>query len=160
MFFEQISIEGEPFIDGGMGRNNPINQVLEEAKLMFPGRHIDCIVSLGTGQAKTIQIPGKRERSLSHEVIKAMKNMAIDCEASAQDATRHFEHTPGVYRRFNVDQGMQDVGLEQWEKLDEVRSHTEQYMRMAEVNPTLKAAVAALYRSQMVEVDTEEDPIT
>src|SRR5882672_7382832 len=37
-FFKRIVIDGEPFVDGGMGRNNPINQVLEEAELMFPGR--------------------------------------------------------------------------------------------------------------------------
>jgi len=42
-FFERIVINGEPFIDGGMGRNNPISQVLEEAELMFPERHIACI---------------------------------------------------------------------------------------------------------------------
>src|SRR5882672_4330229 len=56
-FFARIFIHEEPFIDGGMARNNPIQQVLQEAELMFPHRHIACIVSIGTGQAETISIP-------------------------------------------------------------------------------------------------------
>ena len=56
-FFERIVINEEQFIDGGMGGNNPIHQVLQEAELMFPDRHIACIVSIGTGQAETISIP-------------------------------------------------------------------------------------------------------
>jgi len=35
-FFERIVVNGEPFIDGDVGSNNPIHQVLEEAELMFP----------------------------------------------------------------------------------------------------------------------------
>jgi len=66
--------------------------------------------------------------------------IATDCEESAEAAARHFEHTPGIYFRFNVDQGLQDVGLEQWDKLVEVRAHTGQYIRKADVNPRLRAA--------------------
>src|SRR5882724_8804853 len=51
-FFEQIDIDGESFVDGGIGRNNPINQVLQETELMFADRHISCIISIGAGQLK------------------------------------------------------------------------------------------------------------
>src|ERR1700690_2286849 len=54
-FFKRIRIgeKGleEEFVDGGLGCNNPIRQVLEEAEIAFgPGRRIACIVSIGTGQ--------------------------------------------------------------------------------------------------------------
>ena len=154
-FFERIYIDGEPFVDGGMGRNNPINQVLTETELMFPGQPVACIVSIGTGQAETISIPKPRwpqplfqwllpSSVLPLHLIDAMRQIATDCEESAQDAARRFQPTPGIYFRFNVNQGMQKVGLEQWEKLDEVRAHTRQYLQMAEVNPRLKASVAAI----------------
>jgi len=155
MFFEPILIDEEPFIDGGMGRNNPINQVLEEAELMFPHQDIACIVSIGAGQAQTISVPNPRlpqplfqwllpSNVLPLHVVDAMRKIATDCEESAQDAARRFEHTPGIYFRFNVDQGLQDIGLEQWDRLDEVRAHTQQYIRMADVNPRLTAAVVAI----------------
>jgi len=145
-FFERLVINEEPFIDGGMGGNNPIHHVFQEAQLMFPDRHIACIVSIGTGQAETISIPKPdwTQRAIPLDVVDAMRKIATDCEASAQDAAQRFEHTPGIYFRFNVDQGLQDVGLEQWDKLDEVRAHTGQYIQMVDVNPRLKDVVVAI----------------
>ena len=35
-FFKHIVIEGVPYVDGGMGCNNPVQQVLQEAELVFP----------------------------------------------------------------------------------------------------------------------------
>ena len=80
---------------------------------MFPDRHSACIVSIGTGQAETISIPKPDwiQRAIPLDVVDAMRKIATDCEASAQDAAQRFEHTPGIYFRFNVDQGLQDVGL-------------------------------------------------
>jgi len=151
-FFERIVINEEQFIDGGMGGNNPIHQVLQEAELMFPDRHIACIVSIGTGQAETISIPKPDwiQRAIPLDVIDAMRKIATDCEASAQDSARRFEHASGIYFRFNVDQGLQDVGLEQWDKLNEVRAHTGQYIQMVDVNPRLKAAVVSICGRQGV----------
>ena len=146
-FFEHIVIDGEPFVDGGMGCNNPVEQVLQEADLMFPHRHVACIISIGAGQAWTIGIP-KPGRKL--QVVNALRKIATDCEASAQIAARRFERTPGVYFRFTVEQGLQEVRLEQWERLDEVRAHTGQYIRMADVDQKLDAAVASICGRQMV----------
>ncbi len=47
----------ETFVDGTLGYNNPIEQVLEEAKLVFPGRKVACVVSIGTGIASAITFP-------------------------------------------------------------------------------------------------------
>jgi len=52
--------------------------------------------------------------------------------------------TPGIYFHFNIDQGMQKVGLEQWDRLDEVRAHTREHLQMAEVDLRLEAVVAAM----------------
>ena len=146
-FFPRVVIDGEPYVDGGMGCNNPVQQVLQEAELMFPDRRVACIISIGTGQAHTIGIP-KPGRKL--QVVNALRKIATDCEASAQIAARRFERTPGVYFRFNVEQGLQEVRLEQWERLGEVRAHTGQYIRMADVDRKLDAAVASICRRQMV----------
>ena len=155
-FFEHIFIEGEPYVNGGMGCNNPVQQVLQETELMFPRRHVACIVSIGAGQARTISIPkpGWFPQLLPLKVVDAMQQIATDCEASAQVAARRFERIPGIYFRFNVEQGLQEVGLEQWERLDEVRAHTGQYIRMADVDSRLDAAVVSICGRQRV-VPTE-----
>src|SRR6266481_2346542 len=35
-FFKRIVIDGEQYVGGGMGCNNPVQQVLQEAELVFP----------------------------------------------------------------------------------------------------------------------------
>ena len=62
-FFPRIVIDGEPYVDGGMGCNNPVQQVLQEAELLFPDRHVACVISIGTGQAHTIGIQNQAVNS-------------------------------------------------------------------------------------------------
>ena len=151
-FFKHMVIDGESYVDGGMGCNNPVQQVLQEAELVFPDRHVACIISIGAGQARTISIPkpGWFQRVLPLKVVEAIRKIATDCEESAQVVARRFERTPGIYFRFNVEQGLQEIGLEQWERLDEVRAHTGQYIRMADVDSRLDAAVTSIYGRQRV----------
>ena len=51
-FFKRILIDGEPYVDSGMGCNSPIQQVLQEAQLVVPDRHVACIISIGAGQPR------------------------------------------------------------------------------------------------------------
>jgi predicted acylesterase/phospholipase RssA len=149
-FFERITIGepgfSEPYIDGGMGCNNPIAHVLEEARLLFPGQPVTCVISIGTGKAQTIAIPkpGWVEQILPLGVIVAIRGIATDCEQSAQEVAHCFRRDPNIYFRFNVEQGMQSIGPTQWEGLDEVATHTGQYMWWVEVDEKLEAAVGAL----------------
>src|SRR5947209_2389498 len=59
-FFKRIAISDgggakEEFIDGGLGCNNPVIQVLEEARDVFGNdRAVGCLVSIGTGHPGTI----------------------------------------------------------------------------------------------------------
>jgi predicted acylesterase/phospholipase RssA len=149
-FFKRIVIgepgASQPYIDGGVGCNNPIAQVLEEAKLMFPDRQVACVISIGAGQADTISIPKPRalQRVLPLDVVKAMQGIATDCERSAQAIAHRLQETSNIYFRFNVEQGLQRVGLAQWERLDEVTAHTQHYIRTLEVDQKLGDAVTAL----------------
>ena len=135
-----------------MGCNNLVEQVLQEAELMFPDRHVACIVSIGAGQACTISIPkpGWFPHLLPFKVIEAMQQIAANCETSAQVAARRFECIPGIYSHFNIKQGLQEIGLEHWERLEEVRAHTGQYIQMADVDSRLDAAVTSICGRQRV----------
>ena len=157
-FFKRIVIgelgSSQSYVDGGMGCNNPIMQVLEEAELIFPGRHVACIVSIGTGQPQTIRLPTRSrlrqtfQQVLPQDVIVAMQAIATSCEHSAREVAKRFQGTSNIYFRFNVEQGLQNVGLEQWEKLEDVTANTENYMRVPEVDQKLEAAVTAIQGRQ------------
>ncbi|CAE6433691.1 unnamed protein product, partial [Rhizoctonia solani] len=67
---------------------------------------------------------------------------------------RRFQHTINIYSRFNVNQGLQDIGPTDWEKMSEVVTHSLQYMRMFEVDSRLTQAAKALIRA------TESVPAT
>ena len=85
-FFKRVVINGESYVDGSMGCNNPVQQVLQEAELMFPDRHVACIISFGAGQARMISIPkpGWFQCVLPLKVIEAIQKITTDCEESAQ----------------------------------------------------------------------------
>lgn len=56
-FFEKITFEcGTTFRDGALRDNNPIFQLVDEAKYVFPGQEISTIVSLGTGVSSPIVV--------------------------------------------------------------------------------------------------------
>jgi predicted acylesterase/phospholipase RssA len=151
-FFERIVISepggSQEFVDGGMGCNNPIAQVLSEAELAFPGQHVACVISIGAGQPELIAIPTPGRLQLSPDVVAATQAIATDCERVAQEVAQRFRDIDNFYFRFNVQQGMQSVRLEQWERLGHVFTHANQYTRMTEVDKRLDTAAAAVRERQ------------
>lgn len=146
--FKSIVVGGpglrQPYIDGGVGHNNPVSQVLREAEWIFPGRRLACLVSIGTGQAETISIPARPtplQRIVPIAVIKAMISIATDCEAAHQDILKRFRNNPNVYFRFNVEHGLQSVELAHWDQLDRVAAHTRHYLMTNEVDERVDVAI-------------------
>ena len=157
IFFERVFIgpasRRQPYIDGGVGRNNPTAQVLEEAEVEFPGRNIACLISIGTGKLATINVPKPdffQRNVVAIDVIKAMVAIATDCEKTAEDMEKKFKHLPKTYFRFNVEQGLQTVKLGDWDRMDEVAAHTQQYMKISEVDQRLATAVQAIREGKRV----------
>ena len=146
-FFKRIEIGREqPFIDGGLGCNNPSQLVLNEAKALFGTRQIGCLVSIGTGQVEVIGIkkPGLFQQIIPTDVIDALRAITTDCEATNEEMLGRFANLPNTYFRLNVDQGMQGIELSNWEKLSNVEAHTAQYMKRKEVDEKLALLVNAI----------------
>ena len=146
-FFERIEIgRMQPFIDGGLGRNNPSHVVLDEAFALFGARQIGCLVSIGTGQAEVIGIkkPGLFQQIIPTGVIDALSAITTDCEATHQEMLGRFANLPNTYFRLNVEQGMQGIELSEWEKLSNVEAHTRQYMKTKEFDEKLALLVNAI----------------
>jgi len=143
-FFKHIEIgRVQPFIDGGLGLNNPSRVVLDEAKRLFGARHIGCLVSIGTGHAEMISI--KKSRGFHHiaqaNIFDALKAITSDCEATHEAMLGLFAKLPITYFRLNVDHGMQGIKLSEWERLGNVEAHTANYMRKNEFEDKLASLV-------------------
>jgi hypothetical protein len=59
-FFKEMYIDnprpGINYVDGGLGHNNPAEVALEEAAKIWPTAKHFCLISIGTGRRKAVQI--------------------------------------------------------------------------------------------------------
>ena len=125
-FFDPIQIDDEIFVDGGFGCNNPVEFVYNEARDMWPGRDIGCIVSLGTGVPRVLSVnnPTLFDSRVPMNWLQVLERTATECDNAHQEMLRKKE-LKGKYFRFNVQQGLQGVSLMEWQKLGETASLTE-----------------------------------
>ena len=155
-FFKRIYI-GEPgqikeeFIDPGLGCNNPVTEVMDEARLVFGDhREIGCILSIGTGHPGPIALDKPRgfQKMLPTQLINVLKEIATDCESTAAMVARRFRNHPDVYFRLNVAHGAGSIALDEWEKMGQVISHTRAYMQEISVSRSLDSIVEYLTHSR------------
>ncbi|KAL5637719.1 hypothetical protein ACGC1H_002103 [Rhizoctonia solani] len=132
----------QSFVGGELGCSNPIAHVLSEVKRLYPDRQVASIISVGVGHARTIQVAGPSRWNRTQDVI-VTKEMATDSERVAEEMTSRFEGTSGVYFRFNVDQGMQNMKDSSWERLGEAMQHIKAYPQKGDTIQRLEDAVRA-----------------
>ncbi|KAL5591351.1 hypothetical protein FOVSG1_010240 [Fusarium oxysporum f. sp. vasinfectum] len=130
-FFNPVSIEGMKFVDGALGANNPVDQVEEEAmEIWCPSSGnlqplVKCFISIGTGKLPAYNIDDRVDK-----LIGALAKMATDAEKIAEASTKrwrqHFEQ--GRYFRFNVEHGLQNVGMKEYRKRREIQAATDKYL--------------------------------
>jgi len=127
--------------------NNPVKYVVEEAKSLFPGRPISCVLSLGTGTAEVISLgqPDAFQNMLPQNLIGLLK-MADECEeqSSAMEMQLRQKDNPDIYFRLNVDEGLQNVSLAEWDALDDVSAHTLRYLEKPDVEQKVDRLVQIL----------------
>lgn len=127
----QVGQYTEWFLDGGPGHNNPIEDLYEEVGLKWTAeqrQNISCIVSIGTGRA-TLKSFGTSLKSIAQTLVK----MATDTDKTFdQFAKNHSDlgfDTPNARLfRFQIDQGLENVGLFEHEKYSDIAAATRRYM--------------------------------
>jgi len=158
-FFEPILIRGRPYGDAGTGWNNPTVEAIAEVHKIWPKRPIGCLLSIGTGLEKAKKLGDGSNESCSWLLSKLVpkKSFKLDvarncvdcltsCEKNHHDACSKFPERIVVdqnYFRFNVPQGLSEIGLEEWEKIGDVVDLTEMYMDRGEMERK-KIVVASL----------------
>jgi predicted acylesterase/phospholipase RssA len=147
--FKSVDIEDHgiklSYIDAGLGCNNPTARMLDKSKLIFLDQPVGSIISVGTGQtqAASIPTPSRIERILLNNTARATESIVTNCERTAQEIQGRFQNVPGVYFRFNVEQGLQNIDMADLGKLSVVAAHTMQYNQRAEVSSNMKLAAQA-----------------
>lgn len=159
-FFDQTIVDGVRYVDGGMGCNNPVKVVMNEADNLYTTGAVFCIISIGAGQAETIDIRHrlpwyKRRifRIIPIDVIRAIQAIATNCEADADDIHRRLraylsDKIDDFYVRLNVDRGIQNIRLDKWERLGDVQAFTSDYLGGPEATAKASRAVKGMMGRQ------------
>lgn len=123
-FFKSIKVGRDEieFIDAGFGYNNPCEVLVKEAKQQFPGHNKMRVLSLGTGLGDVVAIENTRI-----SILNALKKMAASSKQVATRLDTQYSDS-SQYFRFNVDQGLQDIRLSDWEKASKISANTHNYL--------------------------------
>jgi hypothetical protein len=109
---------------------------------------VSCVVSIGTGEvgAKAYAQPKGFAKVLPITLINVLKDISTNCGVKAESYEKRFAASPGLYFRFNVNVGLEDVSLDEWNRLGLVRAATQNYMLLSRVDGQLDSVVRALTR--------------
>lgn len=133
-FFEDINIGGQYFVDGATGMNNPVEHVLEEAEILWPGASTHCLVSIGTG------VPELKDFGDNLvEVVKTLTDIATNTEIVHEGflKTCPYRRLEGRYFRFNVQHGLENVELDESQRKGTIISATTRYLNKVDVKQSL-----------------------
>ena len=64
------------------------------------------------------------------DLINGLKKIATDAEVVATEMDMRCREVPGLYTCSNVDRGLGAIGLEEWDRLSQVRGYTKNYLKM------------------------------
>ncbi|EFQ94911.1 hypothetical protein PTT_07264 [Pyrenophora teres f. teres 0-1] len=141
VFFDTVSIGARQFVDGALGANNPVDEVEGEAGNIWSSDTGDlkplvkCFVSIGTGH------PGKK--ALEDNIETERKFIAR--WAKHYDEKRYF--------RFNADQGLQEVGLAEYEEQGRMEAATGEYLQHQAQKLRVRDCIKNLQQKQSVYLD-------
>jgi hypothetical protein len=131
-FFDPISIGDRSFADGGLGANNPVDEVEGEASNIWCSETGDlkplvkCFISIGTGN------PGIRpyEDGLIKFLGETVVQIATETESTEKKFIARYakQFDEKRYFRFNVEQGLQEIGLDEYNKNGTMEAATEGYL--------------------------------
>ena len=145
LFFDPITIGtlGSICADGGLRHNNPIRELVQEARDIWGVEYpTSCIVSIGTGYPAI-----KRLGKSAGSVIRACVDIATDTEQTAQNfAQENTELLKNSYYRFNVQQGLQDYSLDECSQaqIGKLTDITSSYLNDVVIRPQAELCASIL----------------
>ncbi|KAJ5153611.1 uncharacterized protein N7500_009050 [Penicillium coprophilum] len=151
-FFDSVSIGNQQFVDGAFGANNPIEEVEEEAADIWCTTSralrplVKCLVSVGTGNPA--QLP------MNDNVLKFLSKTLVRMATKPESTERRFmarwsnEVKGKRYFRFNVEQGLQQVHMTDYEKQSVIESATYAYLHHSSQKIQIRDCILNLSEKQ------------
>jgi predicted acylesterase/phospholipase RssA len=131
-FFAPVTIGNRSFCDGGLGANNPVQEVELEAKEIWCSDSADlqplvkCFTSTGTGNPGIAGV----ENNFFKFLGKTMVRIATETEETERKFIANWRRLfdEDRYFRFNVDQGLQNVRLDEYTAEGDIEAKTDKYL--------------------------------
>ena len=158
--FKPIQIGQSVFLDEGAGKYNPAPQILDEAVCNeYPGRDVGVFISIGTGKRP----PGTNQQQHLWwegfvasgmgdfaEARRRLINKIEGCEETHQYMLKEHLARRQVnqenYYRLNVEVGVGEFGMNEWNRLADISTNTRMYLAKHEVQSMNLNAASKLAR--------------
>lgn len=153
-FFNPVYIGVRKFADGGLGANNPVDEVEGEASDIWCPKTgnlkplVKCFVSIGTGKPGVKAVEEKMPKFFFRTVIDLATQTEYTERKFIDKWRQHFKE--GRYFRFNVDQGLQNVGLAEYREQGAIEAATYSYLDHQTQLDRLRTCVQNLKLKQSV----------
>jgi predicted acylesterase/phospholipase RssA len=152
-FFDPVLIGTCKYADGALGANNPVDEVeAEAADLWCPKTAnlqslVKCFLSVGTGNSG--------EKAVGDRVDQFASTLARITTETEKTAIKFLGRWRRAYElkryfRFNVQQGLQDVSLEEYKKQPVIQRASEMYLDHYEQVSKVNECVGNLAGKQSV----------
>lgn len=125
--------------------NNPTRELMIEAGRVWKSDPIGCIVSIGTGWTRSEDIGNRIDK-----ILRATVKISTDAQHAAAEFTRE---GPGKlffdekrYFRFNVEQGIQEIELDDSKDkdLERMRANTTAYLNRDDITAVVQTCAKRL----------------
>jgi hypothetical protein len=127
------------YVAAGLGANNIVSDVITEAHELFGGdSSVAFLLSLGTGHPGTIPVPPDGNL----DIYRLTRDMMNDCEQRAQEVERRLGRV-GIYFRFSVQHGMQNIHGSQVTDPSWIASQTNAYLSDQRTSENIDALLQA-----------------
>jgi predicted acylesterase/phospholipase RssA len=135
MYFPAIKISDHHYFDGGLFCNNPILEVVREAREEFPGIDIDTIVSIGTGKG----VAPEPFAPILNFVASAIGRLTTT-EAQHEEFTTsdEFQSVRESYSRFQEEEQLGKIDLSAADKMDEIEKIARKYVDSPEIKRQIR----------------------
>jgi predicted acylesterase/phospholipase RssA len=123
----EIGRHSTQYVDGAFAGNNPTKLAKTQAfEIWGSGVRVDALVSIGTGVRPLVDVGNKHKG-----IIKTLADIATETEETAGQIKDELEQQglAHTYFRFNVDRGLESVGLDEWNQNSRVMTVTAKYVQ-------------------------------
>lgn len=158
--FKPIQIGQSNYHDEGSGKFNPAPQVLDEAVINeWPGREVGVFVSIGTGKRPAGTTEQQSEwwegfmggtigsfADARRRLISKIEGCETTHEYMMHEHLSARQVNPENYYRLNVEVGVGEFGMNEWDRLSDISTGTRVYLSKSDVQSINLGAAAKLAR--------------